>query len=378
MEKKVNLYIHIPYCKAKCRFCSFFVIPGRQTKLPLYFKAIEQEILSYKKVLRNYSLSTIFFGGGTPSLVDGKFIAELLDFIRINLKVEEEAEITLEANPETMTQDKLEYYLKAGINRLSIGVQAWQNKILSYLGRLYKIEEFQEKYNLAKEVGFKNINLDLIFGIPGQSLNDWEESLLNIIKCDPTHISCYSLEVDEESIFGQLQKQGKFTEIAQESDREMYKIAKDKLSEAGFNHYEISNFAKSGYQCAHNSSLWYGHDYIGLGASAHSNFKKKRYHNSYSIERYISNIMKGETAKEEVEMLSTKDEILQFIIVQLRLIEGLDLKEFKKKFKKNILELYNNSIDKLLIQDLITFTQNKMKLTPKGLDMENTVTREFI
>ncbi len=351
---------------------------GRTPQLPTYFKALQKELLSYERKLKNYSIKTIYFGGGTPSLVDASFIKETVEFIKNNFEVDTDAEISIESNPENITEEKLQTYLDSGFTRISIGLQAWQDRILSYLGRLYTIDKFVEVFKLVKKSGFKNINVDLIFGIPNQTLKDWKESVDNLIDLGPTHISCYSLEVDEESIFGKLEKMGKFFRAKESTDRKMYNYAKNKLKEARFNHYEISNFAKSGFECKHNLSVWNFEEYIGLGASAHSYFDNKRYNNVYSIEKYIASILLNKSAQENVERIGNERKMKEYILVHLRQINGIDLKEFEIKFKQKLEEVYKSQVSSLQSQKLIKLTENNLKLTSKGLDVENIVAMEFV
>ncbi len=376
--KEINIYIHIPYCKAKCRYCNFFVVAGRTPQLPTYFKALEKELLSYKEKLKNYSIKTIYFGGGTPSLVESKYISRLINAVKQNFTISENLDISIETNPENLTSEKLANYLSDGIRRISFGLQAWQNETLKYLGRLYTIEEFVEKFDLVKSSGFKNINIDLIFGIPNQTVEEWEESLDNVIALNPQHISTYSLEVDQESIFGIMEKQGKFKRLEEGIDREMYLLSREKLKEAGYKHYEISNFAKDGFQSKHNSAIWNGEEYIGLGASGHSYFDNERYNNVYSIEKYIAGILLNRDNRENVQPINKNQQTLEYIILQLRLIDGINLKAFAEKFGNDFSKLYKSQISNLEKKNLIYFENENLKLTSKGMDLENLVAMEFI
>lgn len=375
--KNLNLYIHIPYCKARCRYCNFYVVAGRTPHLPLYFKALKKELESYGD-LSKYKINTIYFGGGTPSLVDAASIKDFINFIKDNYNIDKDLDISLEANPENISAQKLEEYYLAGIRRLSIGLQSWQNNILKYLGRLYTIEEFLEYYTIVKKSPIKNINIDLIFGIPNQTFEDWKSSVDNVINLNPSHISCYSLEVDERSIYGVMEQKGLFKRGDEDLDRKMYKYACSALQKAGFIHYEISNFAKPNFESKHNLAIWNGEEYIGLGASAHSYFKNTRFNNVYDIDKYVLLNLKGKNSKEEIIQIDENQRILEYILLQLRLIKGLSYKNFKDKFGFNFKQKYSEVIERLSNKKLIINSSTHLILSEKGLDLESSVISEFL
>ncbi len=375
--KSLNLYIHIPYCKARCRFCNFYVVAGRTPHLPLYFKALQNELSQYGD-LKDYEIKTIYFGGGTPSLVNASSIAEIIDYIKHNFNISADLEISLEANPENITEDKLESYYNTGVNRLSIGLQAWQNNILKYLGRLYTNEQFLEKIQIVKNSKISNFNIDLILGIPGQTIGDWEETLDNVINLNPAHISCYSLEIDERSIFGKLEEMGKFKRLDESIDRKMYELALEKLQDSKYTHYEISNWAKSGFECNHNLNIWNGEEYIGLGASAFSYFKNKRYNNVFDIDKYVINSLKNIVTKENIEEVDQKRKVKEYILLHLRLTDGINFEEYFEKLGERFEVKFDKQIAKLQSEKLIEIKSNSLTLTKKGLDLENQVAMEFI
>jgi oxygen-independent coproporphyrinogen-3 oxidase len=378
MQKKpLHIYIHIPYCKTRCRFCNFYVVAGRTPHLPLYFKALEKEFERYTN-LEKYDLKTIYFGGGTPSLVDAKNIKEIIHILYSKFHIQRDIDISVEMNPENITEEKLESYYKSGVRRISIGLQAWQNHLLKYMGRLYTIEGFLEYFQVVQKSKINNFNIDLIFGIPGQTLKDWEETLNNVIKLNPNHISCYSLEVDERSIYGVMETKGLFKRADEQIDREMYAYAKKILKEYGYKHYEISNWAKPGYESKHNLGIWSGEGYIGLGASAHSYFNNLRYHNPLNIDKYVLKTLKNEDVKEEIQEINKDQQMLEYIILQLRLITGLDLNRFEEKFGISFEKKYENQIQTLMNDQLVEIIDNKLILTPLGLDLESRVATEFI
>lgn len=374
----INLYIHIPFCKSKCRYCGFFSQVGKESCLPSYFQALEKEITSYKQRLQNYQISSIYIGGGTPSLVNPDSIEKILNSCKENFDIKPDAEISIEANPETITSPKLEQYKKMGINRLSLGLQAWQDNLLQYLGRNSQTKDFLKAYDLARKAGFININVDLIFGIPNQTIDDWNESLEQVTKLNPEHISCYSLEIDEKSVFGKLYEQGRLEVLDEKHDRKMYRLARKKLKNAGYNHYEISNFAKSGFECRHNLDFWNYQQYIGFGAAAHSFFENSRYSNIYSIEDHVKNLLSGKLILEDSKQVILKKQMIEFTILGLRLIEGLNTKRFENLFGKNILEVLKKQFKKLEQLNLISIKKDKIKLTSRGLNLLDQVTLELI
>jgi oxygen-independent coproporphyrinogen-3 oxidase len=376
--KKIGIYFHTPYCKVKCHFCAFYVLPGSQKRVEDYFKALEKELLSYKEDLKDYEISTIYSGGGSPSIVDPKLIANFIEFIKNNLNVSKDAELSLEGSPETVTKESMQIYKNAGVNRFSMGLQAWQDEILKYLGRGHDHKTFLNKYYLAREIGFENINIDLIFGIPDQTLEQWEETLYATINLDPEHIATYSLIIDEESTFGKMQKRGRFEPLGEILDRKMYKRGKKILRENSYYQYEIANFSKPTFESRHNSAMWNDNDYIGLGASAYSRFKGQHYNNIWSIESYIKMINERDSAKVNVINNNSKDDIVDHILLKLRLNKGINLNEFKDKFKVNFFDLFRSEVEKLRTQKLIKFNGNNIMLTSYGQDLENTVGMEFV
>lgn len=377
-EKSIGLYIHIPFCKSKCYYCDFNSFAGREELTGPYFEALGDEIRYYSGRLKNCKIKTIFIGGGTPSLVEARHIYEILNSCRQHFNLEESVEISIETNPGTLTYEKLMMYKASGINRLSIGLQAWQDRLLQELGRIHRMDEFIENYNLAKKVGFKNINVDLIFGLPGQRMNDWIESVVNVPKLGATHISCYSLKIEDDTVFGNRLAEGELIPADDELDREMYYFAIDKLSKLGFHHYEISNFAKPGYECRHNLTYWRAEEYLGVGAGAHSYLEGKRFNNICKIEDYISFILNQELPVENVELIDKKDAMSEFLILGLRLIDGISMSEFKSRFDEDIFNIFGNEINKLLRKQLIEQDGDRLKLTETGLDVANKVFVEFL
>ncbi|TYQ12906.1 UNVERIFIED_CONTAM: oxygen-independent coproporphyrinogen-3 oxidase [Acetivibrio alkalicellulosi] len=377
-RKSISLYIHIPFCKSKCYYCDFNSFVCRDEDVPAYFNLLRRELLLYKELLKGYTISTVFIGGGTPSLVDANNIYQIVFFLREIFEVDKDAEITIESNPGTLTLEKLEIYVACGINRLSIGLQAIQEDLLRKMGRIHSLEEFSHSYSLALKAGFKNINVDVIFGIPGQRLDDWKNTIEYMLKCEPTHLSCYSLKIEENSVFGEKHKNGKLIPVDDDLDRQMYWYAINKLKEKGYRHYEISNFAMQNYSCRHNLVYWKCEEYIGLGTGAHSFFNNKRYSNVINIRNYSDSIGKGIIPKENQILIAEQDRISEFIILGLRLIDGVAMEEFERKFDKCILDIYEKEITSLIKKNLLQISDKTIKLTSTGLDLANQVFVEFI
>lgn len=377
-RKQIGLYIHVPFCKAKCHYCDFNSFACKESMIPQYFDALKKEIYMISEKVKDCSIKSVFIGGGTPSYVDGIFIDEIMKICKNAYELEKDAEISLEANPGTLSVEKLETYLKAGINRLSIGFQAWQKQLLKKLGRIHSQEDFVRNFKEAQRAGFKNINVDLIFGVPGQSLQQWIETVENVVAMGPSHLSCYSLKIEEGTVFDKKVESGELVPVEDELDREMYYQAIEILSRKGFRHYEISNFALPGSECRHNLIYWNAQEYLGLGAGAHSYFKNKRFSNTCGIDEYISKISAGIIPSENIEQISLEDSQSEFVILGLRLTEGIDVSVFKQRYGKDIFTVYPEQIDKLLQESMLELYGTKLRLTAKGLDLANQVFMEFI
>ena len=351
------LYIHIPFCKQKCCYCDFNSYSNKENLIDEYVIALKKEIQSYS--FDEYK--TIYFGGGTPSYINERHIEDILNCI--NYKNAEE--ITLEVNPGTVSKEKLKSYLESGVNRLSIGLQATQDEILKNIGRIHTLKEFEDTFFSAREAGFKNISVDLMFGLPNQTLNNVKESLEYIIKLNPEHVSCYSLILHND-IFENLP--------TDEEERKMYREIVNKLKEAGYIHYEISNFAKPTYESKHNLVYWNQGEYVGVGAGASSYIDKKRYTNVNSISEYIKDF-KNRTI-EEVQDNDTQER--EYIILKTRLIDGIKIEEINRKFEIDFCEKYKMQIEKMLKYELLEKTNGRIRLTTKGLDLANVVWEEFV
>lgn len=387
--KQIGLYLHIPFCKHKCNYCDFCSYENKEALIPNYIKWLKTEIeevaqANKQDVIEGKDLplfvETIYIGGGTPSFIDSKYIVEIIETIKRNFEVSSSAEITIEVNPGTVTIQKLQDYFNSGINRLSIGVQSTYDALLKQIGRIHTYKEFLDTYYLARTVGFKNINVDLMLGLPNQTMQELQNSVEEVIGLEPEHISIYSLIVEEGTKLEE-QLKTKQLELPDETlERQMYWKAKQLLEQNGYEHYEISNFAKIGYKSKHNSNYWDQKEYIGLGAASHSYTNGVRYSNVETIEEYIQNY---EMKKQENNFIFHEKQTLEakqkeFMLLGLRKLQGVSIQDFKNKFIANPIYLYHEILEKLVEQDLIEIDGDEIKLTNKGIDLANLVWEEFV
>jgi len=386
--KELGMYIHIPFCKKKCYYCDFISYSNKSEWIEEYITCIKEEIKQVAKcnqiALENKEdeaiiIKTIYIGGGTPSYIDGQYIKEIIETARNYLTIDPNAEITIEINPGTVDINKLELYKKAGINRLSIGLQSSNQKTLEILGRIHSYKEFEDAYKTAKKIGFDNINVDLMIGVPNQSIQEVEEGIEKIIKLNPNHISVYSLIIEENT---KIQKQIENKELKlpdEKIEREMYWLVKQKLEEAGFIHYEISNFAKKGYESKHNLDCWSQKEYIGFGAAAHSYTNGIRYSNIEDLQTYIQNIKQDKPENNFIfhEKQTHSSKIQEYMLLNLRKLEGVNINKFIEQFNGNPIYIFKEELEKLEKQGLIQIEEN-IKLTEKGIDLANLVWEEFV
>lgn len=375
--RELSLYFHIPYCKSKCYYCDFNSYADKKETVNKYFQCLLKEVEMYKEH-KNVTVKTIFIGGGSPSLVDSSNVTKIINKCKQTFKMGKNVEISIEGNPESLTKAKLQKYKDCGINRLSIGLQAWQNNLLKDLGRIHTVEQFISAYNIAQKVGFKNINIDLMFGLPNQTMNNWVETLEKTMELNPEHISCYSLKLEEGTKLYDAYDKGALALPDEDTEREMYYKAKEVFEKNGYKQYEISNFAKQGFECSHNSTYWTYREYIGFGAGAHSFLDLNRSENEANIEKYIEKIKKGQFAYHERQAISESEQMSEYIITKLRMSEGIKKNDFNKRFKVKIEDMYKSVIDRFVDEGLLEENRRYIRLTDKGLDFGNVVMREFI
>lgn len=382
MLNELGIYIHIPFCKQKCYYCDFVSYSNKCSEVKEYIESLKKEIKEFD--FSNYKVTSIYIGGGTPSYIDSIYIVEILSKLKEKLKCNliefKDIEITIEVNPGTVDTKKLNDYKKLGINRLSIGLQSTKNDILKKIGRIHTYQEFLEIYKLARETGFKNINIDLMIGIPGQKIGDLKNTLQDIIKLEPEHISVYSLIIEENTPIEKMLENGEIKLPDEDLERNMYWYVKNTLELNGYNHYEISNFAKLGKESRHNLNCWNQEEYIGFGVAAHSYLNGIRFSNTINVEEYIQHIennRKEENIQIE-ESQSLEDKKNEFMMLGFRKIQGVDIARFKEKFIDNPILLYRENLNKLVEEGLIEVDLNHIKLTNKGIDLANLVFEEFV
>lgn len=370
-DKEIGVYVHIPFCKRKCYYCDFISFCEKDELQEKYINTVIQEIEDFFNLNKNVKIKTIYIGGGTPSFIDGKYIEKIMNIFN----KENVVEATIEVNPGSASLEKLKKYKECGINRLSIGLQSTEDRLLKKIGRIHNYNDFLATYNLAREVGFDNINVDLMIGLPGQTIEDVKSSLNKVINLNPSHISVYSLIVEENTIIYNLIEQNKIVLPDEELERNMYWYVKNYLELGGYEHYEISNFAKNGKKSLHNWDCWNQKEYVGFGASAHSYLNRKRFCNIGVLEEYIKDFKNTKEVQEVQSFYETKQE---YMLLGLRKIKGVCISDFKNKFGENPIFLFKNELNKLIEEDLLEITTNNIKLTNKGLNFANLVWEEFV
>lgn len=378
--REIGIYVHIPFCMSKCIYCDFNSFAKKDECIELYIKSLIKEIEEYAKVNKDILVKTIYIGGGTPSYIKEKYIKEIINTIKQNFEIIKDAEITIEVNPGTVNKRKMECYYKSGINRLSIGLQSSNDKLLKLIGRVHKFEDFLETVRIAQAVGFTNINADCMIGLPTQNIYDIEETLNVLINLRLTHISVYSLIIEPNTPIEKKINSGELKLPDEEIERYMYWFAKRKLEENGYLHYEISNFAKPLFRSKHNLDCWNQKEYKGFGISASSYENGVRYTNIEKIDTYIQNIENGDIkANSIIEEKQDKEAMMkEYMLLGLRKITGVDINEFIKKFAISPLYKFNKEITKLLREGLIEVNEHSIRLSKKGLDLANIVWEEFV
>lgn len=374
--RNISLYIHIPFCDQKCYYCDFPSFAGKGGLKGKYLNALIKEI-DEKLLNEKYIIDTIFVGGGTPSSLSAGELEILLAKVS-ELNFADDIEYTVECNPGSITREKLMVMKKHGVNRLSMGLQAVQNTLLREIGRIHSFEVFKENFILARECGFNNINVDLMFGLPGQKLEEWKESLESISKLNPEHISAYSLIIEEGTPFNRMYKEDKIKLPDEDVERDMYHSAKNILNNYGFNQYEISNYAKAGLECRHNIAYWQMKNWIGAGSAASSYINGSRIINVYEIEEYIKRSEENKNLAIEENKNSENENIEEFMFMGLRMIEGISEDEFLKRFKKPISDFYGDIIERYIKQGLLVRQGSRILLSDKGIEYSNKVMSDFL
>ena len=387
--KDIGIYVHIPFCKHKCYYCDFISYANKESLVERYINVLIREItdvatgnrLDYENGIDElFNVNTIYIGGGTPSFIESKYIVNIISTIKEYFKINENAEITLEVNPGTVNENKLKDYFNAGVNRLSIGLQATNDSLLKEIGRIHTYEEFLNTYKLARKIGFKNINADLMIGLPKQTIEDVEKAVNDLIKLGLEHISVYSLILEEGTVLEEQIRSGKLKLPEDEVEREMYWKVKSILEANGYIHYEISNFAKKGYESQHNLDCWRQKEYVGFGVAAHSYTNDVRYSNIENLEEYIENYENDKLEETFIfnEKLTHNMKVKEYMMLGLRKLNGVSIQEFKEKFAANPIYVFKNELEKLVNEDLLEIDGDYIRLTKRGLDLANLVWEEFV
>lgn len=370
---ELAVYVHMPFCKQKCYYCDFVSFSKEDHRIDEYMDFLIKEMNWYKPYLDGYSVKTIFIGGGTPSYVEGKHIKRIIEFIRENYNAENVEEITVEANPGTLNKEKLIFYKEAGVNRISLGAQSLNDKLLKSIGRIHTSEDVVENIKLIKELGFSNINVDLMFGLPDQTVEDCISTLEAVVDLGVEHISYYSLILEENTLMNRWYEEGRIKLPEDHMDRKMYHEGVNFLKSRGFKHYEISNFCKPGYECKHNLFYWQIRPYLGFGVAAHSNLENNRFSNFINFNDYFGSLKEGKAPILQSEYIDSNMEMAEYMIMGLRLIDGVDKNEFRNRFDRDVEDVYGHVIEKYVREGLLEENSTNIKFTEKGLDLSNIV-----
>ena len=381
MNNRLEIYIHIPFCIRKCNYCDFLSFCASPEAQGRYVAQLLQELARAASDVSDYEVSSVFIGGGTPSLLPEVYITQIMDTVRQNYSLADDAEVTIECNPGTTMRHKFAAYRDAGINRLSIGLQSTDNAELRMLGRSHSFEEFLKSYQGARMEGFDNINVDLIDCIPMQSLKTWKKTLKTLLMLKPEHVSVYNLIIEEGTPFHDMRSEGLLMMPSEEEQEAIDSFTKEYMARQNYRRYEISNWAREGHECRHNIGYWTGVPYLGFGLGASSYFGGTRWKNISDFSRYMDlNMAKApaEELREEVQVLSREAQMEEFMFLGLRMLEGVSSTEFQLRFGQHLDSVYGKVLDKNIIDGLIESRNGRIRLTDRGLDVSNAVMSEFL
>ena len=379
--KNLEIYMHVPFCVRKCGYCDFLSAPADRETQEKYVHALERELRGRAGEYGNYQVSTVFIGGGTPSVLGPELMARLLDTMGSCYRILPEAEITMEANPGTMDYDALTQYLRAGVNRLSLGLQSSWDEELRALGRIHTWQQFLDAYEAAVAAGFTHINVDLMSGLSGQTLISYEATLRRVagLVPGPEHISAYSLILEEGTAFARYHEAGKLQLPDEETERELYELTERILREYGYRRYEISNYAKEGCECRHNVGYWIRENYLGFGIGAASLVENVRFQNGSSLQAYLEAPL-GQRQQEQ--RLTVEEQMEEYMFLGLRLTAGIGARSFYETFHCELEQVYGDVIKKHIAQGLLAYqgreTERYLHLTDRGLDLANYVMADFL
>lgn len=407
-SKQLEIYIHIPFCVRKCDYCDFLSMSMDEGTKREYVNALVREIELSKEKMEGRVITSVFIGGGTPSILQENFITKIMEAVKNNCHLSDDAEITIECNPGTVTEAKLNSYKEAGINRISFGLQSANDQELKSIGRIHDFAKFKESYELARKVGFENINVDVMSALPGQTVESYKHTLESVLAMESEHISAYSLIVEDGTPLQERVQEAESKNINilpdEDAEREMYYLTEKMLEENGYVHYEISNYGKPGFQCRHNIGYWKRVDYLGFGLGAASLYNDSRYSNTEDIDKYISLLLDGKDTDSDfygdsfiyqddiwditedaisviegkIQHLTEKDKKEEFMFLGLRMIEGISKEEFHQAFDRKYDSVYGEVTEKLVQQGLIEVNGDNVRLTKKGVDLSNYAMSQFL
>ena len=376
--EELGLYLHIPFCVKKCRYCDFLSFPASEESKKLYAAALIREIRGYREAARRYLVTSIFVGGGTPSVMPSQNLREIFRAVYESFEISADAEITMEMNPGTVNAGLLAFAAEH-LNRVSLGVQSAVDTEAAYLGRIHRFEEVKETVEHLRKAGIRNINLDLMSGIPGQTVQSWEDSLRSVLELAPEHISAYSLIVEDGTPFGKLAEEGRLELPGEEEEREMYHLTGQLLSEYGYEHYEISNYARPGRRCRHNMRYWTGGSYLGFGLGASSFFENARWHNTEEFSEYLQHSFEPQSIVRELAHLDSKSRIEEFMFLGLRTSDGVTESAFRENFGMEMPELYGDILRRYLREGFLSEPdEGRYVLTERGVDVSSIVLADFL
>ncbi len=382
MRKQLELYVHIPFCEKKCLYCDFLSFSAEEDLHKAYVDKLIEEIRVQASNYSQYQISSIFIGGGTPTVIKAVYISNIMSAIYEAFIVESQAEITIECNPGTVDIDKLLVYKQSGINRISVGLQSTVDKELQHLGRIHTYADFLNSYEKIRESGYKNVNIDLMSALPWQTLDSWKSTLKKVIMLKPEHISAYSLIIEDGTEFSKIygSPEGRKFLPTEEVERAMYHSTIDILKNYGYERYEISNYAKPGYESKHNIGYWTGEEYLGFGIGASSYVYGRRFHVERDIKKYLAIDMKRDIMPlyQNIHELSTKEKMEEFMFLGLRLSKGVLVTDFYDRFGIELIDVFEKVIQKNISFGLLKYENLYLKLTDKGLDLSNRVMGDFL
>ena len=378
-NKEISIYIHIPLCVKKCAYCDFASFAGRMSQKDAYVQAVCREIRAQAAFFGRRSVKSVFFGGGTPTLLEGGQVQIIMDTLRSSFDFQTQAEISMEGNPGTLTMENLLAYRSAGVNRLSIGVQSMDDALLAAIGRIHTAAQARDAVCMAREAGFDNLNLDLMLGLPGQSVEQWEKTLSLAIGLAPEHLSCYSLILEEGTPLDAQIKAGKCASLPDEDALDKTDALTERLLlEAGYERYEVSNYAKPGRMCRHNLVYWECEPYLGIGCAAHSDMDGQRFYNPSDWEEYMRLVQTDAQIRASEGDGSTQERMFERMMMGLRMVRGVDCARFERDFGHTVDEVWGEKLKRLINGGLMEREEGRLRLTPRGMQVMNGVLVELM